>query len=106
MITIGKQYMVFKPKEKLNSKGERIVYFSIGNSSFDKTTNSWISKGFINVVAKSNQVIEDRQKVIFSEINSIDTNEYEGRQTVTLFVTLSGEKPTGYEAVSGSDLPF
>ena len=49
MISIGKQYIVFKPKEKTNNKGERIVSFSIGNSSYNKFADAWENKGFINV---------------------------------------------------------
>lgn len=109
MISVGKSYTIFKPKEKTNSKGERIVMFSVGNSSFDRNSNSWNNKGFINIVAKTNQDISDRDKVTISKITAIDTNEYNGSQNVTAFVELEGEQQIpqeNYEAVSENELPF
>ena len=109
MIVTGKAYTVFKPKEKTTSKGERIVSFSIGNSSFDRLSNTWINKGFINVVARTNQLISDRDKVTISKINSLDTNEYNGQQNITIFVELEGEMQApqeNYEAVPNDELPF
>ena len=47
MISVGKQYTVFKPKEKTTSKGDRIVTFSIGNSTYNKAIGSFENKGFI-----------------------------------------------------------
>lgn len=106
MISTGKSYMVFKPKEKTNSNGDRIVSFSIGNSSYNKEIGAYDNKGFINVIASTNQTIEDRDRVIISKINSIDTNEYNGKQNVTIFVELEGELDNNYEPVSGDELPF
>lgn len=109
MISVGKSYMIFKPKEKENSKGEKIVTFSIGNSAFDRLSNTWIQKGFINVVAKTNQYLSDRDKVTISKITAIDTNEYNEKQSVTAFVELEGEQQASqenYEATSDFELPF
>ena len=106
MITIGKSYMIFKPKEKENSKGEKIVTFSIRNSAYDKLSNSWIQKGFINIIAKTNQFLSDRDKVTISKITAIDTSEYNDKQSVTAFVELEGEQQGNYEAVESSELPF
>lgn len=106
MISVGKQYMVFKPKEKNTSKGERIVSFSIGNSSYNKIADAWENKGFINVCAKTNQFINDRDKVTISKITGLDTGEYNGKQSVTIFVELEGETQENYEPVDSSDLPF
>ena len=71
MISKGNTYTVFKPKD-IMVKGEKGVKFSVGNSSFNKNSNSWENKGFINVVAITNQNISDRDKVKITEINSID----------------------------------
>ena len=106
MISAGKPYMIFKPKEKTNSKGERIVTFSVGNSSFDRTMNTWSSKGFINVIAKTNQFLSDRDKVTISKITGIDTSEYNDKQSVTIFVELEGEQQGNYESIPNDDLPF
>ena len=108
MISIGKSYMVFKPKEKTNSKGERIVSFSIGNSSYNKFTDAWENKGFINVCAKTNQSISDREKVTISKITALDTSEYNDKLNVTIFVELEGEGniQENYEAVGSDSLPF
>ena len=112
MIAVGKSYMVFKPKEKTNSSGERIVSFSIGNSSYNKFADAWENKGFINVCAKTNQKIDDRDKVIISKITGLDTNEYDDKQIITIFVELEGElkanyeTATNYESTSGDELPF
>lgn len=106
MISVGKSYTIFKPKEKTNSKGERIVTFSIGNSSFDKNMNTWNNKGFINIIAKTNQFLSDRDKVTISKITAIDTSEYNDKQSVTAFVELEGEQQGNYEAVESSELPF
>lgn len=100
MISIEKMHTVFKPKEKISSKGDRIVLFSLGNSVFDKTNNSWTNKGFINVVAKTNQLISDRDKVKISKITGIDTTEFNGKQNVTIFVELEGENQTDYNETS------
>jgi len=106
MISVGRQYMVFKPKEKTTSKGEHLVSFSIGNSSFNKIANAWENKGFINVIAKTNQFISDRDKVTISKITGLDTSEYEGKQNVTIFVELEGETEGNYEAIPNDELPF
>ena len=106
MITVGKQYMVFKPKEKISSNGERMVTFSVGNSSYNKAIGAWENKGFINVCAKTNQVILDRNKVTISEITALDTSEYNEKQLVTIFVKLEGETQGNYEAIPSDELPF
>lgn len=105
MISAGKSYTIFKPKET-TVKGEKAVRFSIGNSSFNKETQNWENKGFINVTAITNQFISDRDRVTISEIVSIDTNEYNGKQTVSILVKLEGEKQGNYEAVPSDELPF
>ena len=106
MISVGKPYMVFKPKEKTNSNGERIVSFSIGNSSYNKSIEAWESKGFINVIAKTNQFINDRDKVTIAKINGLDTAEYNEKMSITIFVELEGETQGNYEAVPSDELPF
>jgi hypothetical protein len=108
MISIGKQYMVFKPKEKTNNKGERIVSFSIGNSSYNKFADAWENKGFINVCAKTNQKIDDRDKVTISKITALDTSEYNDKQNVMIFVELEGEEnaPETNYASMDDELPF
>lgn len=106
MISIDKSYMVFKPKEKINSKGERIVSFSIGNSSYNQATGSWENKGFIYVCAKTNQTINDRDKVTIAKITGLDVSEYDGKHNTTIFVELAGETQNNYEAVSNDELPF
>lgn len=106
MITIGKSYMVFKPKEKTNNNGDRMVTFSLGNSNYNKAIGAWENKGFINVIARTNQFIQDRDRVTISKITGIDTNEYNEKQSVTIFVELEGEDQGNYEAVSSDDLPF
>lgn len=108
MVSVGKKYMIFKPKEKTNNKGERVVSFSVGNSSYNKAMNTWDNKGFMNVCVKTNQVINDRDKVIFSEITDIDTNTYDGKTVVTFFAKLEGESSAqeNYEAVEPDMLPF
>lgn len=106
MITTGKSYMVFKPKEKINNNGERIMSFSIGNRTYNKGIGTYENKGFINVIAKTNQSISDRDRVTISKINSLDTNEYNGKQNVTIFVELEGETQGNYETVSSDELPF
>lgn len=106
MISKGNTYTAFKPKD-IMIKEEKGVKFSIGNSSFNKSTNSWENKGFINVVAITNQDISDRDKVKISAINSVDTNEYNGKMSVTIFVEL--EEPSiqeNYNSLSGDELPF
>jgi len=107
MISKGNTYTVFKPKD-IMVKGEKGVKFSVGNSSFNKNSNSWENKGFINVVAITNQDISDRDKVKITEINSIDTNEYNGKTSVTIFVELEGESNNqeNYNSLSGDELPF
>lgn len=108
MISVGKQYTVFKPKEKTNSKGDRMVTFSIGNSTYNKAIGSFENKGFINVCANTKQLIYDRDRVTISEITAIDTNEYNGKQSITIFVKLSGEElqQDNYQPANESDLPF
>lgn len=108
MVSVGKQYMVFKPKEKTNSKGERVVSFSIGNSTYNKATNSWESKGFINVCVKTNQFINDRDKVTFSKITGLDTSVYDGKTSVIIYAELEGESAAqeNYESIPESELPF
>lgn len=108
MISTGKSYMVFKPKEKTNSNGDRIVSFSIGNSSFNKIANAWENKGFINVIAKTNQYINDRDKVTISKINGLDISEYNDKTSTTIFVELEGESDIqeNYDSLSGDELPF
>jgi len=107
MISKGNTYTVFKPKD-IMVKGEKGVKFSVGNSSFNKNSNSWENKGFINVVTITNQDISDRDKVKITEINSIDTNEYNGKTSVTIFVELEGESNNqeNYNSLSGDELPF
>lgn len=106
MISAGKSYMVFKPKEKTNSNGERIISFSIGNSSYNKGIGAYENKGFINVIAKTNQVISDRERVTIAKINSLDTSEYNEKLSITIFVELEGETQGNYEAVPSDELPF
>ena len=106
MISVGKQYTIFKPKEKTTSKGERIVSFSIGNSSYNKSIGAWDNKGFINVIAKTNQFISDRDKVTIAKITGLDTSEYNEKQSVTIFVELEGETEGNYEAIPNDELPF
>lgn len=108
MISIGKQYTVFKPKEKTNSKGERIVTFSIGNSSYNKFTNSYDNKGFINVCAITKQLIYDRDRVSIKEITALDTSEFNGKPSITIFVKLEGEEliEDNYNSTDSNDLPF
>jgi len=107
MISKGNAYTVFKPKD-IMVKGEKGVKFSIGNSSFNKSTNSWENKGFINVVAITNKDISDRDKVKITEINSVDTSEYNGKTSVTIFVELEEELNTqeNYNSLSSDELPF
>ena len=106
MITIGKSYTVFKPKEKNNNNGERMVSFSLGNSSYNKAIGAWENKGFVNVCAKTNQMIKDRDKIIISKITGLDTSEFNGKQSITIFVELEGEMSGNYEAIDSNDLPF
>ena len=106
MISVGKQYMVFRPKEKTTNKGERMVTFAIGNSSYNKAADAWENKGFINVIAKTNQFISDRDKVTISKITGLDTSEYNDKQSVTIFVELEGETEGNYEAIPNDELPF
>lgn len=109
MISKGNAYTVFKPKD-IMVKGEKAVKFSIGNSSFNKNSKSWENKGFINVVAITNQEISDRDKVKITEINSIDTNNYNGTTSVTIFVGIEGDSgfnnQENYNSLSGDELPF
>lgn len=106
MISVGKSYMVFKPKEKTNSNGEKIVSFSIGNSSYNKEIGGYNNKGFVRVVATTNQFISDRDRITIAKINSLDTNEYDGKQYITIFVELEGEPKENYEAIPQDELPF
>lgn len=106
MISVGRAYVAFKPKEKKNNNGERIVSFSIGNSSYNRDLGTYENKGFVNVIAKTNQFISDRDRVTISKINSLDTNEYNGKQNLTIFVELEGETEGNYETVPNDELPF
>ena len=107
MISKGNSYTVFKPKD-IMVKGEKGVKFSIGNSSFNKSTNNWENKGFINVVVITNKDISDRDKVKITEINSVDTSEYNGKTSVTIFVEIEGDSNNqeNYNSLSGDELPF
>lgn len=105
MISAGKSYTIFKPKET-TIKGEKGYAFSIGNSNYNKATGEWNNKGFINILATTNQFLSDRDKVTIAKITGADTNEYKGKTTVTLFVLLEGEEQGNYEAVESDMLPF
>lgn len=105
MISVGKTYTIFKPKET-KIKGEKGYAFSIGNSDYNKATGEWINKGFINILATTNQFLSDRDKVTIAKITGADTNEYKGNTNVTLFVLLEGELEANYEPTSDDELPF
>ena len=112
MISAGKSYMIFKPKEKTNSKGEREVSFSIGNSVYNKETKTYTNNGFVYVTAKTNQYLSDKDKVTVSKIISVNPTIYYDRETnkpvASGFFTieLEGEQQGNYEAVPNDELPF
>ena len=85
-----------------------MVSFSLGNSSYNKAIGAFENKGFVNVCATTKQLIYDRDRVTISEITALDTSEYNGKQTVTIFVKLAGEElqQDNYQPINDSDLPF
>ena len=114
MIKIGKEYMIFKPKENVNN-GEREVSFSIGHNEYNKGTKTYTQNRFARITAKTNQFLSDRDKIIISKIISVNPTIYYDKDTDEpiasgfFIVELEGEKKeseTNYESTDSDELPF
>ena len=116
-LVVGKEYMIFNPKEKIGNEGKREISFGIGNNYYDKEAKAWKTESFLNVTAKTNQRLSNKDKVTISKILSANPTIYfsqrEQKQVPSGFFTveLKGEgevteQQNNYEAVSSDDLPF
>ena len=107
MISVGKSYKVMNVKEGTSRKGEPWVILSLGNSEYKADTKSWINKGFINVFVNTGDFYSKGDKVELQEITGIDTSEYNGKTSITIFAKVKPkEEFSNYDSIPSDELPF
>lgn len=107
MISKGRNYTVFSPKSTKTGKPMCTVM------DYDKNNPS--AKRYVTIFVQNDIELYDRAKVRIEEITGISLSEYNGKQQVAMFATLSladvdpidlAKESTTKIDISSDDLPF
>lgn len=106
MISKDREYKIFNPKEYADKKGNKYYRFSISDSKKNLQTNEWESLGFCNVMAYTEDVLFDRDKVKITEISGVEKNVYNDKVQLNIIAKIEKVSDDFIELGDDEPLPF